>query len=96
MECDRIEPAIDQSYGNDVKCIRLVPEGLLVDPCRELEDGAYWPSVNVFAGHAEDEGNQRCASDYGREDADTGGKAESGDEEFERQRIDDAACSGSG
>ena len=96
MECDRIEAAIDQSYGNDIKCIRFVPEGFLIDPCRELEGGAYWPSVNVFAGHTEDEGNQCRASDHGREDSDTGRKAEFGDEEFERQGIDDAACSGSG
>ena len=95
MECDRVEPAIDQSYGNDIDCIRSVPESLLVDPCRELEYGAYRSSVNVLAGHTEDEGNQCCASDHGGEDADAGRKAEVGDEEFERQRIDDAACSGS-
>lgn len=95
MECDRVEPAIDQSYGNDIECIRSVPESVLVDPCRESEHGAYRPSLNGFAGHTEDEGNQCCASDQGREDSDAGRKAKVGDEEFERQWIDDAAGSGS-
>ncbi len=96
MECHGVKAAINEGHGYDVKGIRLVPEGLLVNPGGELKDGAYFSPRYFLAGHTEKESNQCSASNDGRKDSDAFGKAEVGDEELEGQWIDDAACSGSG